>query len=301
MAAGKTQFDEFLEQEVRDSKGLYFPVKTKALVRAMTHSAAVSDLHPNPDDEFCKPDIGPNYEVIARYKKEFLDAQKMGQPFYSGEPLYVEPTYPNGYRIVNGHHRWAAAVQIGQTKLPIRIINLTHSEDVKRILEASKHTKRAALDLDEVVFSVGTETALEDPLPFPWNKVYPEQVRLGLPALFHSLSKKGYDIWLYTARYYSTDSIQSYFRKYHVTVDGVITASGKRIETSGESGKRIAQMFTDKYRHTVHIDSESVLQVIPGSKTIQEFPLSGSGESWSREVLEAIEKMEKTEESSKTP
>ncbi len=291
MAGGKTQFEEFLEQEVRDSKGVYFPVKTFAVTRALTRSAKIRDLHPNPEDEFCMPKIGPNYEIISRYQKEFL----MNQQYYSGEPLYVEKLYPNGYRIVNGHHRWAAALMTGMTKLPIRLINLTHMEDIKRILAASAHTKRAALDLDEVVFAAGEDVPLEEPLPYPWRKIYPERIRLGIPALFHNLSEKGYDIWLYSAQYYSTDSIQNYFRKYHVKVDGVITATGRQIEPSGESGKTLAKMITDKYRYTIHIDSQSVTQVIPETKALYESPLSGSADSWSLEVVEAIEYIEKRE------
>ncbi len=301
MAGGKTQFEEYLEQEVRDSKGVYFPVKTLAVTRMLTRSANVHDLHPNPEDEFCMPEIGPNYEIISRYQKEFLNAIHMNQPFFSGDPLIVEKTYPNGYRIINGHHRWAAALMIGQSRIPIRIINLTHSDDVRKILEASAHEKRAALDLDEVVFAAGENVPLEPPLPFPWNRIYPERLRLGIPALFHNLSNQGYDIWLYSAQYYSTDSIRNYFRKYHVKVDGIITATGKRIESSGESGKSLAKMITDKYRYTIHVDSQSVTQVIPETKTLHEFPLSGTADSWSLEVVEAIEKIEKTERSAIKP
>ena len=76
MAGGKTQFEEFLEQEVRDSKGVYFPVKTFAVTRALIRSAKTRDLHPNPEDEFCMPKIGPNYEIISRYQKEFLMNQR---------------------------------------------------------------------------------------------------------------------------------------------------------------------------------------------------------------------------------
>ena len=301
MAGGKTQFEEFLEQEVRDSKGVYFPVKTSALTRMLVRSAKVRDLHPNPEDEFCMPEIGPNHEIISRYQKDFLNAMHMNQPYYSAEPLFVEKTYPNGYRIINGHHRWAAALMLGITRIPVRLINLTHGEDIKRILEASTNTKRAALDLDEVVFSDGTDTPQEPAPSFPWNRVYSERLRYGIPALFHNLSDQGYDIWLYSAQYYSTDSIRRYFRRYHVKVDGIITATGKRTGTFGEKEKTLAKMITDKYRYTVHVDSRSVTQVIPDTKSLREFPLNGAAEGWSLEVLEAVEKLGKTEGSVVTP
>ena len=296
MAKSKTQFEEFLEQEVRESKGLYFPVRTTALERMLTRRTDIHNLHPNPEDEFCMPDIGPNYEIISRYEQQFA---KEGCMF--GEPIIVERTYPDGYRIINGHHRWAAALQVGEKKVPIRIINLTHGDDIRRILEASAHTKRAALDLDEVVFSAGSDAPTEGPPPFPWNMVYSERIRLGVPALFHCLSDKGYDIWLYSAQYYSVDSIQNFFRKYHVKVDGVITASGKRIGTSAGSGKTVEQMFSDQYRYTIHVDDRSVLQVFPDRRPIQEFPLSGAADSWSHEAVEAIEKMDNPERRTMQP
>ena len=126
-------------------------------------------------------------------------------------------------------------------------------------------------------------------------------VRLGVPALFHCLSDKGYDIWLYSAQYYSVDSIQNYFRKYHVKVDGVITASGKRIGTSAGSEKTVEQMFSDQYRYTIHVDDRSVLQVFPDKRPIQEFPLSGAADTWSHEAVEAIEKMDQTERRTMQP
>ncbi len=296
---GKTQFDEFLAQEVQESRQ-YFPVKTGFLHRMLIRKADCFNLHPNPEDEFCMPNIGPNYGIISDYQQQFLNAKKNRDPFYTAEPLVVERTYPSGYRIINGHHRWAAALRIGQTHVPIQIVNLMHGEDVKRVLENSTHSKRAALDLDEVVFSTGTDIPLESPLPFPWNKMYPERVRAGIPALFHCLSEKGYDIWLYSAKYYSTDSIQNHFRRYHATVDGVITATEKRTESAGERGETLDKMITDKYQSTVHIDDRSVMQIIAGSKSLREFPLSGSPETWSQEVMDAIEEIESAEGSEST-
>ena len=293
MAESKSQFDAFLAQEIQNSAGIYFPVKTTILTRMVVRKADCYSLHPNPEDEFCDPKIGPNYRIISEYQDRFLNAVKYSQYYYDEcEPIVVERTHPDGYRIINGHHRWAAALRIGQTKIPVQIVNLTHEEDVKQILENSKHTKRAAFDLDEVLFQSDQCEYLEKPIPFPWNKIYKERIRLGVPALFHYLAKNGYDIWVYSAQYYSTDYIQKYFQKYHVRVDGIMTAIGKRGKSAGDTNKRIEKMITDKYTSTIHIDNDSVLQISSATRKYQDFALPGDFSEWSKHVMDAVDAIE---------
>lgn len=293
MANSGSKFDEFLAKEAADAKALYFPVKTDLLRRTLIRKAYCEDLHPNPDDEFSMPEVGPNYDIISRYQQQFSDAIKNGEPYFSGDPIVVERLHPNGYRIINGHHRWAAALRMGRGTIPIRIVNLLHEEDVKRILSNSKHTKRVAIDLDETIFRPGDAGNLERPIPLAWSRLYQQRIRRGVPALFHFLAKNGYDIWLYSAQFYSTDSVQRFFRKYHVKVDGVITATGKRQKTSGDDGKKLEKLITEKYQYTLHIDNASVLQIIAEKKEFRDFALGGADADWTQEVMEVIESIEK--------
>ena len=177
-------------------------------------------------------------------------------------------------------------------QIPIRIVNLTHEEDVKRILANSRHNKRAALDLDEVIFQ--EDGPLESALPFPWNRLYKDRIRRGVPALFHCLAKNGYDIWLYSAKYYSTDYVQNLFRKYHVRIDGVMTAIGKRAKAAGDGGKALEKLITDKYLYTLHIDRGSVLQIVKGTKEFRDYPLGGEAADWSKIVMDVIAEIEKS-------
>ena len=39
------------------------------------------------------------------------------------EPVIVHKMKPDGYMILNGHHRWAAALKTGLSKLRIEITN----------------------------------------------------------------------------------------------------------------------------------------------------------------------------------
>lgn len=289
--AGKTEFEEFLAREVQEARSVSFPVHTSLLRRILTKKTRCRNLHPNPEDEFCDPDIGPNYSIISEYQDRFLNSLKHAGGAWEGEPIIVERLHPEGYRILNGHHRWAAALRLGLATLPIKIVNFMHEEDIKRILKNSTHTKRAALDLDEVVFAAEGEGPLEAPLSFPWDRLYPQRVRLGVPALFHFLATNGYDIWLYSSDFYSADTIQGLFRKYHVEVTGVISAVGRR--TSRLSGKELEKLIGDSYRVTLHIDSRGVVRSTAGTRQFREVELSGSAESWSDEVMRAVEAMER--------
>ena len=293
MAESKTQFDKFLEEDLERCRGVYFPVKTGLLRRLTTRKANVFDLHPNPDDEFCDPKVGPNYKIISNYQELYLNALKISYNFYEDEPIVVERLHPDGYRILNGHHRWAAVMRIGQPSIPIQIVNLSHEADVKKILENSANTRRAALDLDEVIFRSEGDGPLEKPLSFPWNRLYRERIRLGTPALFRFLSERGYDIWLYSSQFYSTDSIQHYFGHYQVKVDGVIAAIGKRAKSAGEGGQKLEKMITDKYRTTLHIDNDAVMRIDRDTKAFREYPLSAPPESWSQAVMDAVVALEK--------
>ncbi len=63
MSESKTSFQVFLEDEINRYKGVYVPVKTAFLKRAFVRVTPMRKLHPNPEDEFCDPKIGPNYEI----------------------------------------------------------------------------------------------------------------------------------------------------------------------------------------------------------------------------------------------
>ena len=67
----KTEFEIFLEKEIEKGKGVYFPATAGFLRRAFIKRLPCGALHPNPQDEFCSPEVGPNYEIISRYEQDF--------------------------------------------------------------------------------------------------------------------------------------------------------------------------------------------------------------------------------------
>ena len=297
MAGGSTQFDKYVQESVQKIKGVYFPVRTGLVARLLTKKAPCKSLYPNPGDEFSMPEIGPNDGIIASYEEQFLANIRSGGDYYRGnDPIIVEALYPDGYMILNGHHRWAAAMKIGQAEIPVQVVNLMHEADVQEILRNTRHEKRATFDLDEVLLRGEDDPYLEAPLPSPWNKTYAERIRLGVPALFHALEKSGYDIWLYSKGYPSVDAVQDYFRLYHVNVTGVIAALGRKKAAAGADLEKLLQ---GKYRSTLHIDNDMVLQINSDTKEPREFALSGAPETWSQEIIGILEALDKEDEEAK--
>lgn len=97
-------------------------VRAGFLEKRFKRTAAPEELHANPDDEFSKAAVGPNDRIIMEYVKMIPQLRRFDEPIYP-EPVYVSKLESGGYRILNGHHRWAAALKCGLEKLRIRILN----------------------------------------------------------------------------------------------------------------------------------------------------------------------------------
>ena len=287
----KSAFDDFIQEEIQKQKGVALPVKASLFERLFIKHLSYKVLHPNPADEFTFPDIGPNYEIISNYEKAIRNNIRNRLPIFD-EPLMVEKLHPHGYMILNGHHRWAAAIRLRMRKIPVEIINLATESDIQKILENSQHDKRATLDLDEVVFRPEDAPLLEKKLGFPYSLKHKMRIRLGIPALFYALSKNGYDIWVYSSKYYSIDDIRDYFRCYGVHVDGIITGMAKDKKNTGALKAGMEKMISNKYGVTLHIDNDMLLCTKKGTGEFEEYPLN-AGEGWSREAIAVIEELEK--------
>lgn len=290
MAAPKTELSEFVDQELKKYDGIMVPIKASTSERIFTKKVPIEKLHPNPDDEFCSKTVGPNYSIYNRYVRTFQRYGTMEQSV-TDEPITVEKVHPDGYMILNGHHRWAAAMRVGIKMIPVKIVNLTNEVDIEKMLRASEHDKRATLDLDEVVFCSREDDIAEKPLPFPVNKMFIERIRLGLPALLHYLGKKGYDVWVYSSAYYSLDYIQNYFKRYSVKVDGVVTGIGRKDKKFSAMKKKAESKIADKYKETLHIDRDSVIRSFRDEGRFEEYEVNADGSEWSRKVISIIHKL----------
>ena len=274
----KTEFEQFIQEEVQKNKGVLVPVKAGLIERLVVRKLSCKKMHPNPEDEFCFPDIGPNLGIIQSYVNQFNENIRKNLPLMD-EPLYLQKVRPSGYLLLNGHHRWAAALRLGIKKVPVSIVNGVFESDIRVMLENSNHEKRATLDLDEVIFRNAKDPDAEK-----------KHLRIGVPALFSYLKKNGYDIWVYSANYYSIDDIQRYFKHYSAGVDGIIT--GMKKKTTGNNSQ-VENMISDKYSTTLHIDNDMLLITHRGSSEFEEAELKCEPAEWSREVITALENLDK--------
>ena len=218
-------------------KGVCVPLRSSLLRRLLVRQLSVRKMHPNPDDEFSQPEYGPNPGIIARYEKEIRSALRHRERLFLGDPLIMERIRPDGYMLLNGHHRWAAALNVGLPRLPVRVVNLTRDMDIERMLRGAKQGTQATLDLDEVVFA-GPEEPAEKPLPFPLRLYAPERVRLGVPALCRYLVTHGCDLWVYTAGYGSAERIRRVLRLHHIRLAGLVTGSARGRNNPGRQALR---------------------------------------------------------------
>ncbi|MBQ7614862.1 MAG: ParB-like nuclease domain-containing protein [Butyrivibrio sp.] len=283
-------FEKYLEDQIKKYNGIAFPVKSSLLRRAFVQKANVLDLHPNPDDEFTKPGIGPSYRIISEYVNKFRENQEKGFGMNT-EPLIIEKMHPEGYMLVNGHHRWAAYYKLDKKRVPVSVVNLTHEEDIIKMIESGTNDKRVTFDLDEVVFGATGEDEVEKSpsLFFTWT--YKEKIKKGIPALFIYLSHKGYDIWVYTSKFYSIDYIRGYMKKYHVNVTGIITGTGRNVGFSESAKSNIDKKIAGKYKYTLHIDNDSVVRTNTQTKEFEDYEIKTEKKNWSQAIMDIVEKM----------
>ncbi len=296
MAMDNVRFRQYLSDEAERTRQVSFPVRSGFLRLLLVRHTACKKLHPNPEDEFCAPDIGPSYRIIEEYMQTYQQTLRNTKE-YCREPIVVQRIHPSGYMILNGHHRWAAALKLGFRRIHVKVVNPTQEKDVEKMLRASRFDKRVALDLDEVIFRDGKDPDAEEPLRFPLNRIYPERLRGGIPALFHFLRENGYDIWLYSNRYYSQEYIKYLFKRHHASVTGIVTGVGRKTRQGESFGKRIEARLTKQYRHTVHIDNDAVVCVSHDTHAYREVALVGSASAggWAQEVIRAIGAMNEHE------
>ena len=80
------------------------------------------DMHVNPEDEFADPEIGPSDRIINEYMHE-VQRLYMERRSLFPSPIVVYKMAKGGYLILNGHHRWAAAIKCGLKKVRATIMN----------------------------------------------------------------------------------------------------------------------------------------------------------------------------------
>ena len=274
----------YVLEDLRTNAGISRPVHASLLERLFVRKAQTDRLHPNPSDEFCDPEIGPNYEIVARYVNDIrVSLGRSFEPFT--DPLQVQKISTGGYRIMNGHHRWLAAKRTGYKKLPVQLVNPTSEEKILLEIGRSRKKMCASFDLDEVLLTDGERVPEGKKLWFPFNRIYQKNLRNNAGLLVKELSDAGFDVWVYTGNYWSEEYIRILFILQGARIFGVVSGTGKK--KNGE----IRQAFRHHYDLSLHIDNDSIVCVntVTGSSFMKE--VGGDGESWASDVMHTLKEM----------
>lgn len=193
---------------------------------------------------------------------------------------------PDGYMILNGHHRWAAALQSGTGKVRIQVVNVTHDEDIYRMLKSSQSDKRVILDLDEIVFA--GEGDPTEPLGFPYNKIFTCRMKLGMAAFLDALKKRGYDIWAFTASEHSEKYFNYFFEAHRIKITGVVNCINQKKAARVKENKQMASAFAKKYNQTLTLLKDSMIYIKDKNYEVIEIDAYGAA----NELLDQIDRVE---------
>lgn len=279
-------YNEFVLKRIKNYNGNPKVMKAGLLERISTTKVNPERLYPNPDDEFSMEKIGPSMSIVTDYERKARALKESGQTIFNKPVIVEKMKEEDGYLILNGHHRWYASLRAGVKKLRIKIVNLVHDEDLTRMMNSTSNTKRASFDLDEILLAVNGRKAEELPSQMLSDKV-PFLLREGAPAVIRALQDKGYDIWVYTAEYYSEGEIGLLFELYDLKITGVVNGlNSKRAGYMKEANTQLAQ----KYRDTINIDDESLLIIHADNKEFDNY-LHEDPADWAGSILKTIEKL----------
>lgn len=118
----RSAFFQYVMDDVAEYGSKAHSVNAGLFERLLVRKVDPEKLHVNPEDEFADPAIGPNDGIIGKYVHMIPQLMRADQKIYP-EPVVVQKMNTGGYMILNGHHRWAAALKTGVAELKIQITN----------------------------------------------------------------------------------------------------------------------------------------------------------------------------------
>ena len=283
MASVSKDYKEYVLDDLENYTTLSTPRKATLLERLLIRKVPIEKLHPNPEDEFADPNIGPNNNIVGEYSNQI--AFSNGYNTISKiEPIVVEKLSTGGYIILNGHHRWLAARKMNVKKVPVQIVNMTHEEDILTRISKLNNKMFVSFDLDEVLICNDGRYPTEQ-LSGPLEKIFPWKIRKDTGLLIRTLHKMGFDVWVYTGNYYTPQYIRMTFLMHGAKIDGVV--SGMNLL---QSGPTIRNAFRKKYKTIVHIDSELLVWVNRETNSYDSFELPPD-HTWAGQAAAGIQKI----------
>lgn len=150
---------------------------------------------------------------------------------------------------------------------------------------------RVSFDLDEVLFVSPRTHKTEPPLSFPWNRLFPERLRLGTPDLIRSLQAAGYQVWIYTSSERPEKYIRRLFRRYEVKLDGIVNAERHLREVQQNWRERLPQKLPSRYRISLHVDDEAVIASWGREYGFHTYLLNAQDDDWKEKIIAYAERI----------
>lgn len=281
-------YEEKVLEDIKNNVGIYTPISSSLARRLVTKRVALRKIHPNPVDEFCDPKIGPNFEIVGNYVRQYKEDK------YFDDPLIIERLATGEYMLLNGHHRWLAASRLGMESLPVKLVDVVTEEHIHQAINKSNNRMCVSFDLDEVLLTDGNTVPYDKELGWPFCKFYDKYIRKNAAILINELRDMGFDVWIYTGEFYSEEYIKVLFGLHNTKVDGIINGLAKR-----KNSKKLQEVFSKNYLISVHIDNDSLICVDTETKEYEIIDIKYNPVSWASDVmlcLKSIEKIAKLEE-----
>jgi len=161
----------------------------------------------------------------------------------------------------------------------------------------SAQKMRVSFDLDEVLFVSPQTHKTEPPLPFPFNRIFVERLRLGAPDLIRQLQALGYEVWVYTSSYRTEKYIKGLFRLYGVRFDGIVNATRHLKEVQRDNKTILPQKMPNRYRISLHIDDEMVICTSARQYGFHAYHLDAEDDDWKDKIIARANEIKRMEES----
>lgn len=150
---------------------------------------------------------------------------------------------------------------------------------------------RVSFDLDDTLFVSPDNFKTEKELPFPFNKIYKERLRLGTIGLFQYLKEHNTEVWIYTTSYRSESYIRGLFRRYGLRPDVVVNGERHAKEVQGSKEEAMPSKYPGKYRIDLHIDDD--VSVAQNGRTygFKVFIVGEQDDEWDKKIIREVERI----------
>lgn len=286
MSVWPKDYMDVVLKDVEDNSGKRQVVKAGLIERCAIRHCAPEHLHPNPADEFSQSDVGPNFSIVGDYVDQIQHNIKLELPIFA-EPVIVQKLKPEGYLLVNGHHRWFAAVRMRVKKLHIKIVNMISDVDVARMFDNTDNHSLVSIDFDEILLAKDEENQAPI-LESLFSRKIKERLRAGAPEIIREFQNNGFDVCVYTAGYFTEEDFEDFFSMYDLKINIVVNGVNEKRNNTESNSKRIQDMLRNRYKRIVHVDNESVICTDCVNKSYEIYDFEDMEKSWKDNVIKII-------------